>query len=237
MNLGIFAVSTGAFSIGIKYKYDDDNGLLVKPKYSNFKQEILEYQHININQYQKEILPKATAYLGTISIHCKYEDEPITEERLISIILYTDYTSLSAHFTSTFRKSNAFEPIQSTKRRHANYYWMAKILEECRSSHGQRKTSGLIGPFYCGMSVVMSMPQFAIGLHSPTSTSCHIEVAMKFSGQSGIIIQFDNSRGRATMLDGIDVSLVSRFREEDERYENCILLRQICISKLHVIPH
>ena len=58
--------STGAFSVGIAYEYyKQDKPLFVKPKYSNFKQEILNYKHIKIDQYQQEILTKADIYHET----------------------------------------------------------------------------------------------------------------------------------------------------------------------------
>ena len=44
------------------------------------------------------------------------------------------------------------------------------------------------GPFYCGMSRVMPLPSFNINLYSPTSTSIHQEVAIKFADEAGIII-------------------------------------------------
>ena len=64
---------------------------------------------------------------------------------------------------------------------------------------------------------MLSMPQFSILLLSPTSTSVHIEVAMKFSGESGIIIEFSNYFEPAWEAFGFDVSTISRFKEEDER--------------------
>ena len=76
----------------------------------------------------------------------------------------------------------------------------------------------LLGPFYCGMSAVMTMPQFTMHLLSPTSTSCHIQVAVKFSGDQGILIQFNNDDGRAKDVRGMDISWLSRFKKEDERY-------------------
>ena len=53
---------------------------------------------------------------------------------------------------------------------------------------------------------------------SPTSTSRQLTVALKFSGDYGIIIGFNNDRGSAMQLKGLDVSWVSGFPEEDERY-------------------
>ena len=78
----------------------------------------------------------------------------------------------------------------------------------------------LIGPFYCGMSVLMTLPSFAIRLCSPTSTSKQIHVAIKFSGDNGIIMQFNtpNTDGFKT-LRAFDCSFISRYKEEDERYD------------------
>lgn len=139
-------------------------------------------------------------------------------ERLISIILYTDYSSLSCNFTTTFRRRNAFETIESVKKRHMNHHWWSKLLKQTVEVYGKKKNEGLLGPFYCGMSSVMNMTQFAIQLLSPTSTSVHLEVAMNFSGEEGIIIEFDNSIGWGYQVYGLDVSFISRCKEEDERY-------------------
>ena len=74
------------------------------------------------------------------------------------------------------------------------------------------------GPFFCGMSMILTMPQFSIRLFCPTSTSCHMEVAVKFSGEEGIIVEFMTSDERyAQYLRGLDVSWISRYKEEDER--------------------
>ena len=235
-------VSSGTFSVGIDWNYfhEEQSGLLfVKPKYKNLKQEIRNYPHINIKQYEREILPKAKAYRATQlvkkmkcwAIYNKYGKDPmpwgfkegaiISVKRLISIILYTDYTDHSSQFTATFRKNNLFEPIQSTKRRHRNFYWMSRLLKETIRAWGatdRRMMRPLRGPFFCGMSMLMKMPEFRIRLISPTSTSCHIEVAVKFSGESGIVIEMNNNVGLAKQTFGMDVSWLSRFKEEDERY-------------------
>ena len=64
----------------------------------------------------------------------------------------------------------------------------------------------------------MNMPQFQVSLLSPTSTSVQIQVAMKFSGDSGIIIEFSNERAEIPRIKGLDASFLSRFKEEDERH-------------------
>ena len=105
---------------------------------------------------------------------------------------------------------------------------MSKLLRETVNIHGacanvdpsaRDGDPRMLGPFYCGMSMVMNMPSFAIKLSSPTSTSKQISVATKFSGMSGILVEFWNFKGDASRVRGMDVSAISRFKEEDERYD------------------
>ena len=56
-------------------------------------------------------------------------------------------------------------------------------------------------------------------LFGPTSTTIHKEVATRFGGEDGMLIQFDNSTGRGIFVNGFDVSWISRYGlQEDERY-------------------
>eukprot|EP01084_Bolivina_argentea_P168723 292535_1 len=120
----------------------------------------------------------------------------------------------------------SYEPVESIKKRNSVYGWMSKILRETVELFGGYSQTGgwthdhniLSGPFYSGMGVVMNMPSFNIRLCSPTSTSCQIEVAIKFSGDHGIIIQLDNPNVKPyCWLTGFNCSWISRYKEEDER--------------------
>eukprot|EP01083_Nonionella_stella_P088311 246018_1 len=101
------------------------------------------------------------------------------------------------------------------------YYWMSRKLRECVEIFGQCRVgidNTLSGPFFCGMNGVMSMPSFCMRLCSPTSTSKQIEVAMKFSGKNGIVLQMDNPRNvQYRYLHGFNASWISRYKAEDER--------------------
>ena len=75
------------------------------------------------------------------------------------------------------------------------------------------------GPFFSGMNCKLNIPEFSLRACSPTSTSKQIEVAMKFSGDSGIVLTLDNPRGldQYEYLRAFNCSWISRFKEEDER--------------------
>eukprot|EP01083_Nonionella_stella_P189925 703451_1 len=221
----------------------DDHGgydmseLFVEQKYSSFKEEIAQYAHLNMMQYHKKVVVKANSYKDTdivkqtkqgkfltCKLHYDIAVGSILEyEHLVSVILYTDFNELSADFSASFRKASAFEPISLVKKRNRKYWWLSKMLREAVECFGccryERDTNpGLSGPFYCGMSCVMVIPEFNIRLYSPTSTSRQIEIALKFSGANGMVLQLNNmSSGENDRLRAFDCSWISRYPGEDER--------------------
>ena len=181
----------------------------------------------------------------------------MSKDQLTSIILYTDYTNLSSDFSSTFRQQGLFDSLVFAKRRNQKYWWWSKnLLETVRNFgdalytpgqhirndhanavvpedgidfHGSWTPQGhLKGPFYSGMSMVLKIPEFQIRLLSPTSTTLHIEVALKFSGQQGIIIQMNNDKVGVN-VQAMDVSWISRFAEEEERYVYFDMFVYMCL--------
>lgn len=223
-----------AFSVGIQWEYDGNDGQYrVYPYYNDFKEEMLNYKFL-LPEHYTEIINKAKQYIQTetaksIRYHRRSDDRSIPENALICLILYCDYTDLSRDFSMTFRKTNNFEALNHIKKRNAKYYHWSKILIEMIRDYGQcykafignsnnGELPALHGPFYCGMSVVLNISQFNMFIHCPLSTSKYIEVALKFSGDSGMILELDNSKGSDRYLCGMDCSWISRFREEEERF-------------------
>ena len=181
--------------------YDAHSGfqvcdLFVKRKYGTFKEEMMNYKlelkdvkqiHLIIRKAQSflqnsEVI-KAVKARGDGSSQGEIppyydiqEGKPLTVEHLISILCYTDYTEHSAAFSKSFRKNDAFEGLQSIKRRNSEYFWMAKRLREtveiygrCSEGDGdwkERQENKLLGPFYTGVSKVINLPQFHIRLCS-----------------------------------------------------------------------
>ena len=140
--------------------------------------------------------------------------------------MYCDYSDLSRDFTLSFRVSYEFQPLSQIRKHNSNYYWLSKILKTTVTEYGQCHEYGkgllspLRGPFFCGMSAVLKISQFNMFILSPLSSSLHIEVALKFSGDSGMVLEMDNSSSNCVYLQGLDVSWISRYREEEERYKS-----------------
>ena len=116
--------------------------------------------------------------------------------------------------------------------RNKRYFWWSKLLKEVVKLYGddnRYNRGNLKTPLFCGMSYMMNLPQFAIKLLSPTSTTTELAVSMKFSGDTGIIIEFNNNGDYANRVKAFDVSIMSRFKEEDERYRYLYILHFISI--------
>ena len=225
------------------YNFNDHRGytikqLYVKQKHSTFKQEILSYDFITISEYYELVIFKAMQYFSTDKVRQTkaaklrrsklYYDilpnTPFSIQNLISLILYCNFTKLSTAFSATFRKCRSNESISAIKSRNQNYWFLSKILRETVELFGDKggfdaaENNGT-GPFYCGMSFLMVIPEFNIRLCSPTSTSMQLEVATKFGGRNGIIIQLNNNGGVAAsdQLRSFNCNWISAFKEEDER--------------------
>ena len=225
----------GSFSVGIPWTYsallsDQNKKYNVSAYYKDLKQEMSNYQHLSLEEIDT-IVHKANQYINTDtaksikSSHWTSKGQCIGIGDLICIILYCDYTALSSDFTLSFRKKNEFELLEQIKKRNSRYFWWSNILKNTIEQFGSNYSNGngIVGPFYCGMSIILTITQFNMFIHSPTSTSTQISVAIKFASSHGMILEMDNSKGYAKDLKGFDCSWISRFREEDERYIICKL--------------
>ena len=175
-----------------------------------------------VKEYVKSEIVKSTT--GGSGYYGIPRDTPISKDHLIAVTLYTDYTKLSSEFTACFRRKNPFENQEQVKKRNRKYWWWGRKLKEIMDVYAGYRS--LRGPFYTGMSSVMTLTQFNIFLCSPTSTSVQISVAVNFSGDHGMIMEFSNDTEAAKGAMGFDCSWLSRFKEEDERHQ-CISIASI----------
>ena len=75
-----------------------------------------------------------------------------------------------------------------------------------------------VGPFFCGINRLVVIPEFNIRLNSPTSTTKQIEVANRFGGDEGVVIQLNNNGYQQSHgLRSFNCSWLSDYSGEDER--------------------
>ncbi len=213
------------------YKIKD---LFIKQKYETFKSEILNYGFITIDEYYELVILKANQYLATNRVKklrakkvwwspLHYDiicGTPISICHLISLILYCNFSALSTAFSNSFRKDNKNESLISIKKRNQLYWFFSKYLRESVEIFGEDKYHDKVkGPFFSGMSIEMVIPEFNIRLCSPVSTSKQIEVACRFGGEQGMVIQLNNNGDyySSFYLRSFNCNWISSFKEEDEQ--------------------
>eukprot|EP01084_Bolivina_argentea_P051376 94496_1 len=161
----------------------------------------------------------------------------ITYNHILCVILYCDQSELSREFSKTFRKTSPHQSITDIIERNSEYAIWARLLRETVEYFGHRgfgdvmeeksfsanrifkshTINRLIGPFYCGLSVEIAMPEFSIRLSGPTSTSRQKQIALNFAGSAGLLIQLNNTGTEISGdLRGFDCCWISAFGQEDE---------------------
>ena len=211
--------------------------LSVYNKYPSYKEEILS--HVDIETYDA-VMIKANNYSNTEKLRAmkinvmgfnvfKYgisKADAVKLEHIISLILYTDYSAYCTEFSSTFRKIYSAESFESVKHRNARFWWQSKLFREMVECYGiiaddwgmKDGRKGETGPFYSGLGAVLAVPEFAIRLCSPTSTSKQVAVSLSFATRAGMILQLNNDTKDASRgVPFFNVSWISRFPDEDER--------------------
>ena len=123
-------MNESSFSTGFVFEYEDETKeMFVKPMHETFRDEIVETGFLSQALWCNVVLLKARNYLESESARkmksTSYgyyrlkKGTPITLQHLIAIILYCDIGPLCTAFSETFRKENAFETMESVKKRHS----------------------------------------------------------------------------------------------------------------------
>ena len=223
--------------------------LYVDQIFSDYKQELLS--HINMKTYKTLIQGKVQTLATSYKVKAKKasyqatvpwkelikKGEPISKNHMTSLILYTDLSEYCSRFSSTFRQNTQYESLQSIKKRNGKYWWQSKYIREAvifyGYDHGEWNKER--GPFYSGVDMLLCLEGFSLRLRGPTSTSKHIEVALKFSKREGIIMSLNNTGYHfAEDLPFLDCSWFSAFADEVNYIIILFLYSLFCIDNYYV---
>eukprot|EP01084_Bolivina_argentea_P193599 332134_1 len=208
--------------------------LFVETHFNSIKQEALCSSFITIQQFTSKVIQKSNEYMKTKKckiIRCIKDGDPLhycidfgitlKQSHLHALLLYCDFTLFCTSFSSTFRRNFYNEPVQLVKKRNSKYHHTSKHLTELVQYYGvtgspfdDQKEDG---PFYTGVSFCMNIPEFSVRLYGPTSTSKHKEIACRFAGRDGMIIQLNNHYPPGNLETFFDSSWISTYPEENER--------------------
>eukprot|EP01084_Bolivina_argentea_P136165 239830_1 len=143
----------------------------------------------------------------------------LNTSNILSVILYTDYDTLSYYFSKSFRKWNKNESFEQIAKRNREYFNWSKILSETVNGFGTSMNDTKISVFYHGLSL-MYFHSFIAAFQSPTSTTTKLQIATIFAKGDGIIVDLNRYRGGygcSGFLRYFNCSFVSNFANENER--------------------
>eukprot|EP01084_Bolivina_argentea_P299226 515754_1 len=178
----------------------------VVSKHINLKKELLHNTICSLNQTQWYCLVEA-ANLHLLSYHIKQltchradkekyfnikKDDGINLDHLIAMMVYCNYDTLQNLFSATFRRTTDAEHIQSLISRHSHYAHMARLLREVVECFGTQHIQTIFWhkQMYHGLSEEAQFPSADICIKGPVSTSSDYCVALNFSGNHGMILEF-----------------------------------------------
>ena len=196
----------GNIHISGEYRFCD---WYIEPKYESMKQEVLQGNNSSlssieyINTYKKAqykhkaIGPNVRGAFPLFAMVYNIKTgSAITMKHILSLLLYTNHTQLSAEFSRSFRKIKSGESDQSLKDRHSLYGNMAKYIKETVECFGTTLDESTIKQFYHGIAGEMLFQGFKTHFCAPTSTTLQYDTATTFATQNGskngIIITIKN---------------------------------------------
>eukprot|EP01084_Bolivina_argentea_P170506 295447_1 len=228
------------YNFGVKFYYvdaahaEDDYGRGVRKKYKSFKEELItnKIMTINLCQFNSE-LKKAGKYFN--SYYCQKviinqnqkENEmfreknklkpyhiEITVEHILSVLIYSNYDILQYEFTKTYRPIHQNESHESICKRHEEFYFLGNYLNQTVHRLGKNIHKGTIKSFYHGITekLLFSLQKGA-KIESPLSTSSSMEVAINFTANKGLLVEFGCDVMNAI---GLSVAWCSDFPNERE---------------------
>eukprot|EP01084_Bolivina_argentea_P058358 106591_1 len=184
------------YSFGYEFSYDpiyDTHGCEldygISQKYVSLKDEVTRnpmsqttVEQFNF-EYQKAKLHHAEYYR-------KRHMPKMLLHHILAVMIYCNYDSLQYEFSSTYRPITPDETIEHIKKRHSSFYWLGQHLKEAVSFGTSVLESD---SFFHGINQELTFPQVLksnIRIYSPLSTSLSYCVAVNFSMNSGLIVEF-----------------------------------------------
>eukprot|EP01084_Bolivina_argentea_P049635 91289_1 len=174
----------------------------ITQKFKGLKQEVLHNELQQINMTQWNILwQDAADHIQTQHVrnmYCrrrrtaKYWDmkygQQISNNHLISLMLYCNFDVLQYEYSKTFRPIDRNESAASIKERHRNFFHFSKLLRECVECFGMKKPNSDITVFH-GTNKKFVFPAMHAFVAGPFSTTTDYNVAINFSQSKGMILE------------------------------------------------
>ena len=163
----------------------------VSAHFESLKAEVVGSGFISIAEFNEHVIDKGNDYIQQ-EICKKMKSNPmcgmngddplrydipngtaLSVHHLYAVIMYCDFSDFCTAFGRSFRKLKWDESIASIKDRNSRFYFVSRYLRELVQYFGcvgldydnyPAVNGHETGPFFSGVSVVLNVPSFALGL-------------------------------------------------------------------------
>eukprot|EP01084_Bolivina_argentea_P253031 424924_1 len=218
------------YTEGIKFWYwkprnEEEQKCYIKNKYTHLHEEMLNTDQITkqawINLTEECKILLNTDKIKEIKSNGKDQylygikaGMSMSLQHLYAMKIYTDYTTLSKIFCTTFRLkkfgNNKMERFQSLRNRNMKFAIWAKLLIECVQSYGSLALTNK--RYYRGVDKQFMFRKFVTRFHCPLSTTTKFGAAVQFA-QDGLVMELKKYNN---LIACFNCTLISDFDHESE---------------------
>eukprot|EP01083_Nonionella_stella_P295912 1005487_1 len=191
----------------------------IPQKHQNLKDELLNNVICRISKaaycqtLSKAMYHKQTDRVRRLTSHTDHHDSKdyrilnvcyeleagccMLEDHLVAIMVQCNFDTLQNEFRKTYRRNHGEEDVD-LKRRHSNFYWLARRLRECVECFGmerqyltrEKKTIDV----WHGLNKAFIFPSMFAHIKGPCSTTTEYAVAMSFCDNKGMVLKLQTTK-------------------------------------------
>eukprot|EP01084_Bolivina_argentea_P067419 122777_1 len=216
---------------GVKFWYwsiQHSNQRYITKKFDTLKDEIRNFKMFPVQLWnelnsecnvllQVDRIKQIVSNGNNTDIYAIKSGDPLTLNHLISIKLYTDFSSLCDVFCKAFRlrkiTEHQYERIQSLETRNSKIANWCRLLIEAVQAYGKLRTNNV--RYYRGLTLEFMFPRFVTRYNVPLSTTTDFIKAAEFAQRNGngLIMEL---KVYNEFVSALNTSPISIFPEEKE---------------------
>ena len=131
-------------SFGHRFNYiNPEDEWYIAPRFENLKQEIIGDLELDRYDYTKLKAQKFMdcAWIRGLQSDIQYNHisvgDPISQQHVMALVLYTEYAILQQNIKNTFFKLSSSESYDMLKQRNSNYHHICRLLTESVRAYGR----------------------------------------------------------------------------------------------------
>eukprot|EP01084_Bolivina_argentea_P220535 373736_1 len=210
----------------------------IRPQFSCLKEELIRnpYYPLDIDTYDEYYVKAVALKKSKVFVNMKakwcgkmneiagvYENDPISINHIISLLVYCHEDEAQTVYKQNCRKMFKNETLKSVFKRHSYIAHWTRYLYECCQFYGETLASNQ--SVYCGINAKLLFSGFNIINYAPLSTTSSSTVAQNFAANSGLIIKLQSNTKNCRYF---DMMLVSDHTREQEKFFCGKTILKIC---------